>query len=47
MYLTDHILHICVQDDVEKSKMKETKDEFKDLTKWWKNLLTTEEVRDI
>jgi len=35
------------KDDVEKTKMKETKDEFKDLTKWWKNLLTTEEVENV
>eukprot|EP00959_Pyramimonas_sp_CCMP1952_P105080 2196567-Pyramimonas_sp.AAC.1 len=35
------------KDDVEKAAMKETKEEFKELTKWWKALLTTEEVENV
>merc|ERR1719409_117025 len=35
------------KDDEEKAKLKETKEEFKELTKWWKALLTTEEVENV
>eukprot|EP00240_Pyramimonas_obovata_P003515 CAMPEP_0118921756 /NCGR_PEP_ID=MMETSP1169-20130426/929_1 /TAXON_ID=36882 /ORGANISM="Pyramimonas obovata, Strain CCMP722" /LENGTH=833 /DNA_ID=CAMNT_0006862535 /DNA_START=48 /DNA_END=2549 /DNA_ORIENTATION=+ len=35
------------KDEVEKAKLKETKEEFKELTKWWKVLLTTEEVENV
>jgi len=35
------------KDDDEKAKQKALKEEFKDLTKWWKNLLTSEEVEAV
>lgn len=31
----------------EKAKLKETKEEFKDLTKWWKNLLGADKIEAV
>mmetsp|Transcript_3775 Transcript_3775/g.5046 ORF Transcript_3775/g.5046 Transcript_3775/m.5046 type:complete len:444 (-) Transcript_3775:418-1749(-) len=35
------------KDDEERSREKELKEEYKELTKWWKNILTTEEVENV